>query len=409
MRFVIGLLVLTVGRYYVQAQTLEMYLATARTNNPVAVENENQAALAGLELQKTNAALKLPEISATGNFLYAPVVQDVGYDLSITNGALYSAQLNVNQPLFSRRQVEAQETNTRVNQAVYRQQTALSQRELARQVTEQYILTWQNQELAANTQRVLDILIEQEKVIRAFAENAILAQSDVLLFTIEKENQQLALLDIRTAYRQGLATLNLLCGVVDSNFVVLQQPEIPLQAAIPDKSGFLVSYQLDSLLAASNQELWDLKYRPQVAAFANGGLNAIQLKDIYKKFGFSVGVNFSITLYDGHQRDLSRQQMELSQQTSRTQRDFQANQVEQQRLIALQQIDLLDARMEAARKQLEDYEILLRSYRDRIAQGELSVNDYINVIKSFAAAQGALTFMETTRLLWVNNYNYWNW
>ena len=392
-----------------QAQTLQSYLDAAQVNSPVLRENENLAAIAGLEVNKARAVYQMPEISTTSNFLYAPVVRDIGYDNSITNGALYSAQLNINQPLFTRQQMEAQVKNSLANQQIYRQNTVLSQHDLARQVTEQYILTWQNLERSANTQRLLDLLTEQEKVVRVFAQNAILSQSDVLFFTIEKGNQQLALRDFQIAYRQGLAMLNLICGQADTAYIELQQPSIQLKDGTAGMSNFLKIYELDSLLAQSNQEISELKYRPQVSAFANYGLNAIMLKDIYKRFGFSAGVNFSMSLFDGNQRDLTRQQTQLSQQTSQVQRAFQATQVEQQRLAALQQINLLDAKIEAVQRQLSDYDILLKFYRERIARGELSVNDYMNTIKSFAAAQADFTSLKTSRMLLVNNYNYWNW
>lgn len=394
---------------HTQAQSLESYLMAAQANNPALLENENLSAIAGLEVDMAKAAYQMPEISTTGNFLYAPAIQGVGYDNSITNGALYSAQLNINQPLFTRPLVEAQVKNSLINQEAYRQNTALSQHGLTRQVTEQYILTWQNMERISDTQHLLSLLEEQEKVVRVFAENAILSQSDVLFFTIEKENQQLALQDLLIAYRQGLTKLNLLCGLVDTAYVELRQPEIQLNADTAGLSNFLKSYQLDSLLTESRQELYEMKYRPQASAFANTGLNAIMLKDIYKKFGFSLGLNFSMTLYDGHQRDLTRQQAQLSQQASRGQREFQARQIEQQRLAALKQIRLLDAKIEAVQQQLSDYETLLKFYRERIARGELSVNDYINAIKSFAAAQADFTALKTSRLLLVNDYNYWNW
>lgn len=405
------LLVLFVGLSHFQApaQYLQSYLDAAQANNPSVQGNENLAAIASLEVNKARAAYTLPEINATGNFLFAPVVEGIGYENAITNGALYSGQINVNMPLLSRPNVEAQVKNNFISQQLYRQNTELSQHELARQVTEQYILTWQNLESISTAQRLLNLLDEQEKLIRTFAENAILSQSDVLFFTIEKSNQKLALQDFQMAYRQGLASLNLLCGKVDTAFVELQQPEITLMVDTLGYSNFLTSYHLDSLLAASNQEISELKYRPQLSAFANYGLNAIMLKDIYKKFGFSAGVNFSLTIFDGNQRNMARQQTQLSQMNSSVQREYQARQVVQQRLIALQQINLLDGKIEAVQRQLSDYETLLKFYRQRIAQGELSVNDFMNTFKSYAALQGDFTSLKTSRLLIVNNYNYWNW
>lgn len=405
----LSLVILICWNCQVQAQTLQTYLTAAHANSPVLKENQNLAAIADLEIEKTKAVYKMPEISATGNFLYAPVVHGIGYDEAITNIQLYSAQLNVNMPLFTRPQVEAQVKNSLVSQQLYRQNTALSLHDLDQQVTEQYILTWQNLERIANAQKLLDILAEQEKLVRAFAENAILSQSDVLFFSIEKENQQLALRDFQIAYRQGLSSLNLLAGRVDTAYFELQRPEMEWRVDTSGLSNFLLTYRLDSLLAQSEQELSELKYRPQVSAFGNEGLNAIKLGNIYKKFGFSVGLNFSYTLFDGNQRSLNRQQTQLRQQTSQAQRAFQAGQVQQQRLIALQQINLLDDKIGAVQRQLASYETLLKFYRERIAQGELSVNDYMNTIKSFAAVQADFVSLKTSRLLLVNNYNYWNW
>ena len=359
---------------------MQEYLDSARANNPVSQENQNLSAIAALEVDKAKAMYYLPEVSASGNFLYAPVVKGVGYEEAITNGALYSAQLNINMPLFTRRKVEAQMKNSAVNQEAYRNNIELSQHDLDRQVTEQYILTWQNLERIAATQRLLDILSEQEKVVRVFAENAILSQSDVLFFTIEKENKQLALQDFQAAYRQGLARLNLLCGRVDTAYAELPPPDIHLNRDTAGLSNFLKAYQLDSLLAASNQEMSELKYYPQVSFTADCGLNAIMLKDIYKKLGFSAGINFSMPIFDGHQRNMARQQ-----------------------------INLLDTKIVAVQRQLADFEELLKFYRERIARGELSVNDYMNTIKSYAELQLGLISLRTSRLLLVNDYNYWNW
>ncbi|TAK31796.1 MAG: HlyD family efflux transporter periplasmic adaptor subunit [Saprospiraceae bacterium] len=109
------------------SQNLAAYLAAAHANSPVLQENQNLAAIAGLEMDKAKAVFKMPEISTTGNFLYAPVVEGAGYDAAITNGAWYSAQLNVNQAFFTRPQVEAQVKNSLVGQEIYRQNSALSQ------------------------------------------------------------------------------------------------------------------------------------------------------------------------------------------------------------------------------------------------------------------------------------------
>lgn len=390
-------------------QNLPYYLDAALHSNPVVQQNINLSYIARLDADKAQSLLNKPEITTTGNLLFAPLINGVGYDEAITNGALYSAQINANIPLFNQAQSKAYLVNSQIKQQIYRQNTQQSQHDLIRQVTEQYILTWQNLEQLVSIKEVLDLLNDQERLILALMQNGILLQSDVQLFQIEKAGRELTYKEYQTAYRKNLATLNLLCGIVDTSFTELSPPSIELQTVVPDTSNFLEPFRLDSVMAASDQEVFELKYRPQFSAFGNYGLNAIKLKDINKRFGFSAGLNFSLTISDGHQKELNCQQMVLYQLNSQNQKDYLSKQVKQQMLSARQEIRLLDEKLVAVQKQITDYDRLLAIYSQRLAQGDLSVNDYLNTIKSYVALKGDLTQMKSSRLLLINNYNFWNW
>ncbi|MCB0535533.1 MAG: hypothetical protein KDC28_10895 [Saprospiraceae bacterium] len=81
-------------------QNLPYYLDAALHSNPVVQQNINLSYIARLDAEKAQSVLNKPEITTTGNLLFAPLIKGVGYDEAITNGALYSAQINANIPLF---------------------------------------------------------------------------------------------------------------------------------------------------------------------------------------------------------------------------------------------------------------------------------------------------------------------
>ena len=73
----------------------------------------------------------------------------------------------------------------------------------------------------------------------------------------------------------------------------------------------------------ANQRVFENRYQPLVSAFANGGLNAVVLSEIPRRFGASAGLSLSMYLFDGHQRQLSRDRTRALLETTRAyQRNF---------------------------------------------------------------------------------------
>ena len=61
------------------------------------------------------------------------------------------------------------------------------------------------------------------------------------------------------------------------------------------------------------------------------------------------------------------------------------------------------------RKQSAEYEALLADYRKEIQAGQLSVIDYITVLKSKIQVEKNYLLLQTNRQLLVAAFNYWNW
>ncbi|MGE5410098.1 MAG: TolC family protein, partial [Clostridiales bacterium] len=93
--------------------SLQYYLAAAFQNNPSIKENKNNIQIRNLDRSLNNAQYNLPQVSLTANYLFTPYFNNnpvvttspdpkaIGYDASVTNGGLYSAQVNVTKNIFN--------------------------------------------------------------------------------------------------------------------------------------------------------------------------------------------------------------------------------------------------------------------------------------------------------------------
>lgn len=73
------------------------------------------------------------------------------------------------------------------------------------------------------------------------------------------------------------------------------------------------------------------------------------------------------------------------------------------------EIQAYDNRLRNVEGQLREYQSLIDSYRKQIIQAQISVIDFINVLKNRSTLQRDYLQLQTSRLLLINAYNYWNW
>lgn len=406
---------------------LAFYLEQARQNSPLARDAQNQVQAAGVEAQRLRALYTKAQVTLNANYLVAPVLsQDegrtrllysalpaeryVGYDKNLTNGALYQGYVQVTQPLLNggaRYQIFAQQNQTTA--LSLQNQASLAVHDLEKLVGDQYILCRQDIEQLAYVRESLTLLDQQRQLVRRLVEASLLKQSDYTLLTIEVQTQQLALNTYRTAYHRDLLDLNVLCGLPDTADVTLAPPDLPFQRRPVGLSHYAERYRLDSLSLAFAQRVSDLRYQPQLNAYANGGLNAITIPDIPRRMGVSAGLTFSMFLYDGHQRQLSRDRTALLLRSVQQAREnFQTvNPVRLARLLG--ELRGLAERQTLAREQLASYRSLLASYKREVVAGQFPVVSYVQVIKNFAAASRDLVLLDNNRLLLINAYIYWSW
>lgn len=412
--------------HHLQGQNgLSYYVNAAKANSPLIQDNRNQSEAAKVEAERLKAFYTKPQVTLIGSVAVSPIISKdngkseflmspgdhtdyIGYDIAASNGGVYQGLINVNQPLFNGNKYKIAAEQVNVGILVNQNAVRISEHDIEKLVTDQYILCLQDMKQSDYISSLLQTLSDQKTVVEKFAENGILKQSDVLLLKIENETQLNFINQYKATYRRDLMDLNVLCGISDTSYVVLQ--DINLSTSTPiSTSMFNEKYRLDSLNLLAAQHIFDLKYKPQLSAFANGGLNGVYVPTLPNRFGLSAGLNFSMYLFDGRQKSLNKKKTDILIKSTQAYKSnfITQNTIRKNRL--LNEIRALDQRMDISAGQLKDYQKLLEFYKKEVITGQQSAVAYINTVKSLGALQRDYVLMQTNRQLLINAYNYWNW
>ncbi|MFN3940482.1 MAG: TolC family protein, partial [Chitinophagales bacterium] len=320
----------------------------------------------------------------------------------------YQALIEITQPLFNRQRYATLNEQLNINTQINNNNTVLTEHDIEKIVTDQYILCLQSNKEAAYAEAMVQLLTDQKEVVQRLVENGLYKQSDFILLHIEYQNFLAQSTTFKAAYRKNLMDLNILCGINDTALVQLADIELSLNNTVTS-SLFLEKYRLDSLQLISQQKAFELKYKPEVNLFANTGLNAVYAPTIPQRFGISAGISFTYNLFDGNQKAINQHKaMALEQSISFYKNNFiTQNTVRKARILT--ELQSYADRISIVQQQLKDYNMLLNSYKMEILSGQLSIINYISVIKDMATLQKDYTLLFTQQQLLINAYNYWNW
>jgi outer membrane protein TolC len=202
--------------------------------------------------------------------------------------------------------------------------------------------------------------------------------------------------------------LNLLSGIIDTTTVELIKPELIL-TALPDiqQSPVMLQSKIDSLKNNNSKSLIDLNYRPKLEAFADAGFMAIKPINIPQNFGTSFGLNFSLPVYDGKQRELEYKKIEINEKSRMLYRDYYSTQYWQQYRQLLEQLMLNDDLIRDINLQLLQQKELIDLYKTvALENAMIRITDYLAVINNYSNTQNSLTIAEMTRLQLINQLNF---
>ena len=399
---------------------LQFYLNSAFRNNPILKESQNNISVRKLDKSLTEAEYSYPQINFTANYLFVPYFNNdkivtanpgpnaIGYDASVTNGGLYSAQVNVTKNIFNGGVIDTYNNQTDLQIKSNELNYELTKHNLEKDVIDQYINCWQAQELYILSVSTADTLKQQLGITKNLMTKGLVKQSDYLLLKIEFETQQLSSLQALASLKSSIYQLNVLAGIQDSAIVALDTVKLN-KTVIDGHSKFFNQYENDSLLILNQQNVFETKYYPQLNLFFNAGLNAVELNDIQRKFGLSAGFNFSLPIYDGSQKSITRQQSQINLSTIVSNRKNQETLLKNKIKESSSQVEYYTSSLQSITSQLEDYDKIIILLNSELMHGQLSMVDYITIIKNYFDLKKNKISSSAAYQQAVNQFNYWNW
>ncbi len=420
----ISLFILAEKNCYSQTN-LDYYISSAKANSPLINDNNNLSKASQLEAERLKAFYTKPQIGITASYLFSPIINldnnqrkfeanspgagtYYGYDFAAANGGQYQALLNFTQPLFYSQKLKIVTQQVNLTSQISQNNAKISAHDIEKVVTDQYILCLQDSKQIEYAQSMINLLHEQKDLVRKLVESSIYKQSDLTLLNIESRNFQLQLSTFTSIYKRDLMDLNILCGINDTTYKTLQGIELNISTVVSN-SLFLEKYRLDSLNLVAARNNFELKYRPQLFAVANTGLNAVYAPTIPYRFGVNAGFTFTYSLYDGKQKNINSNKTDVLLKSVLFYEDNFSVQNNIRKTKALNEIQSASDRMIITEQQLKDYEILLNLYKKEILTGQLSIINYITTLKNMATIQRDNAILFSQKQLLINTYNYWNW
>ena len=406
-----SIVVLCSASLFVQAQepakNLDFFLNQAKISSPVLKDLENQRKSAGIDSLIVKAAGK-PQITGTSSGLYAPIIRGYGYDEVITNGQSLDALLNVNYDLLNKKRINNQLQGVKLQSDSIRYASQLSTFDLNRSIADQYILAFASQDQVDFNSEVVNLLKKEEALLKTLTRSNIYKQSEYLTFLVTLQQQELGLQQAALQYKNDLATLNYLSGITDTTSVRLEEPKLKSDKLFSETSFFKRKFELDSLKSENQRNSIILNYQPKLGVYANGGYNSSLVLQPYKNFGSSVGFTFSVPIYDGRQKKMQVNKLNLASETISNYREFFVRQQSQQLNLIRQQIDQTDRLFVKINDQIRLSKGLIDVDSKLMHTGDLRVSDFIIAINNYMSAQNLLKQTTINRLKLINQYNYWN-
>jgi outer membrane protein TolC len=399
--------------------SLDYYLSKGLENSPTLKEIENSELTNKLQSDLNYSQTSAPQVFLSANYLFAPYFNNngkilstnpdtkaIGYDVGITNGGLYSAQINVEKNIFNGGLTDALDKQIGIQQKQFDYNYTLEQKNLKKQITDQYLTTYKSLLLYLLTKDILQNFDDQLKITADLVEKGFEKSQNYLLLKIEFQNQQIAMSEILQQYKADLLQLNSICGIKDTQTVFLDSVHVSMTDR-NNKFNFLEKFNLDSLAAINQQSLIETKYLPQVKLFFNTGLNAVEITGIQRKFGLSVGVDFQLPILDGGQKDLTRQQNQISISSISSYKSYASATIDNQRQNTLTSISLIKNNLSKLNDQLKDYTSLINISKTQLNSGDISMIEFLSILRNFIDLRKNKIEKEIALQLEINNYNYW--
>jgi outer membrane protein TolC len=401
------LLVFIPVRFYGQEKTLNDFISIGLANSPLLNDYRNQVQSALLDSARIHASY-LPQINATTNNSYAPVIRGFGYDYAITNGTNINAVVGVNKNFVGSKNLQNQYNTIRLSSQGIQNTAKISEQDLKRNIISQYIVTYGDQQQLNLSAEIYTLLKKEDTILKTLAQKNVYKQTDYLAFLVTLQQQELLSIQDSIQFRYDFASLNYLCGIEDTATATLKEPDVPLSSLTEaGNSVFFRQYFLDSLKLENERRAIDLTYKPKLNVFADAGYISSLAYNAYKNFGTSFGFGVTIPIYDGKQKKLQYQKLDIAEKTRQGYRQFFSKQYNQQIRQLYDQLKSTTDLISQINRQIRYSEGLVNASMKLLVTGDARITDLVIALNNYMTTRNLLTQNTISRMQIINQLNYW--
>jgi outer membrane protein TolC len=391
-----------------QQKDLDYYIARAVENSPLLADYQNRIRSALIDSLRVRASQRL-QLKAVSDDYYAPVYKGWGYDEVITDGTNVSAIVEISRDFMGKNNLSNRYRSIRLQNLSASLEGKITEQELRKNIIAQYITTFGSQQEYQLNNEILGILHEEEKWVKKLTSEGIYRQTEYLSLLVNLRQQEVMTAQAFNQCQVDLGTLNYMCGIYDTGYVVLSDPELIVNT-LPDirNSVFYQRYETDSLRLVTADKLIDFEYRPRLSVYANGGYFSSLAYTPWKNFGASAGLSLTIPIYDGGQKKMQHDQVAISQETGSGYRSFFVRQYRQQVAVLYKQLVANDKLIQQSAGQLNYARTLIEANQKLLNLGDVSVTDYLLAISNYLTAKRILIENQLSKYHIINEINYWS-
>ena len=391
-----------------QERTLDFYIQAGTENSPLLKDLKNQQRANLIDSMRILAGY-LPQVNAVSSNSYAPTIGGWGYDGAITNGSNFSQLVTVSKQLVSKENLKNQHEAIQLLNESLKNSSKISEQDLRKTITAQYISAYGNYQQFVFNKEVLQLFKKEQNILKSLAEKGVYRQTDYLSFLVTMQQQEILISQYKNSFQNDFSTLNYLCGLKDTSAIPLKKPTIFI-SILPDaeNSIFYQQFLNDSLKLRNSDAMIDYRYKPKVNIYGDGGYLTSFSQQAYKNFGFSFGLNLMVPIYDGKQKKMQHDKIEIAEQSRQQYRDYFKNQYSQQIAQLFQQLHAAEELVRLSESQIKYAETLIEANQKLLETGDAHMADYIIAIGNYMNAKNTITLNSINQLQIINQINYWN-
>lgn len=391
-----------------QKRDVDFFIKNALSNTALLYDLNNQSSSLSIDSLLYKANLK-PQLNANLIGYYAPTINNFGYDTAITNGQTVSGLLSFSQKIFGKTKINNQLYAITLLKDKVDFNKKITENDVAKAIRLQYIVTFSDYSQYLNLQQQFGLLNKELEILKTFTRKSIYKQTDYLLFLATVKQQELVMLQMKNQFENDLGILNYLSGTTEKSSTVLIAPQMELKQAIrAENSIHNQQFKIDSLSIENQKQNSANAYKPSLVLLADVGYNSTLTGQYYNHFGNSIGLNFSVPIYDGNQRKLQITKNKLASETnSGYQRQFerQFKQQQEQLVLKLSQNEIMNEQLQT---QLKINKTLLEAFNKLLVTGNAMIPDFVIALGNSLSITNAIAQNNMARLLLINELNYWN-